>query len=75
MCDVSKSCGVEDNDLGYFRRFLIGRIDKFLRYRCDGDEYTRGKLVAYQSVLDLFDLVFYDCFPPEYALDNEVDEV
>lgn len=71
MSDESKFCDVLDNDLRNFRRFLTDRIGKLYRYQCDADEFSRGKLIAYKTALDMFDTYLYD----GYALDDDLDEV
>ena len=75
MCDESKFCVALDNDLRNFRRFLTDRIGKLYRYQCDCDEYSRGKLVAYQTALDYFDLYLYDGYAADDDLDDDYEEV
>ena len=71
MCDEGKFCDALDSDLRYFRAFLTDRIDKLSRYLCDCDEFSRGKLIAYTTALDMFDTYLYD----GYAIDDDLEEV
>ena len=75
MCVESKFYDVLDNDLRNFRRFLTYRIGKLSRYQCDCDEFSRGKLVAYQTALDYFDLYLYDGYAADDDLDDDLEEV
>lgn len=70
MCDECRFKHYTVTDLRNYRNYLNDRINKLSRYIFDCDNYARGKLVAFQTALEMFDNYLYGL----YGNDDFVEE-